>query len=176
MLSLLFTASAPQKADVSEMLVPSLQRLLGICRRHQKTKQDRLNELKDAEKKHESKEVGNKSEKEGSKIETQSEKPSADDETTRAPPNKRRRGEDVTTSSETGECSTEKPSAVEEKGTGSREDNSTGESSKGNQSRKAAQTIGSKSKLSGQLIRKIHSDWVDSLAKIIESVMTKVPK
>ncbi|CAB3983712.1 Ubiquitin carboxyl-terminal hydrolase 34 [Paramuricea clavata] len=167
-LSLLFTASAPQKADVSEMLVPSLKRLLGVCRRHQKTKQDKRNEQKDAEKTEGTKVDEKKSEKDGSNNENykdegeKNEKHSGDDDSSRPPPSKRRRSEDVATSSETGEPSM-CPAQSEEK------KEETGESSKG---RRIVQAT----KASGQLIRKIHSDWVDSLAKIIESVMSKVPK
>ena len=171
MLSLLFTASAPQKADISEMLVPSLKRLLGVCRKHQKTKQDKQNENKDEEKMDGTKIDENKSENESSNNErgkgnNDNDKHSGDDDTTRPPPSKRRRSEDVATSSETGESST-----CSTQGEDSKDLQETGESSKG---RKVVQ--GTKTKLSGQLIRKIHSDWVDSLAKIIESVMSKVPK
>ena len=168
MLSLLFTASAPQKADVSEMLVPSLKRLLGVCRKHQKTKQDKRNEQRDAEKTEGTKVDEKKSEKEGSNNESykdegeKNEKHSGDDDSSRPPPSKRRRSEDVATSSETGE-----PSMCPAQGEEKKEE--TGESSKG---RRIVQAT----KASGQLIRKIHSDWVDSLAKIIESVMSKVPK
>lgn len=171
-LSLLFTANAPQKADVSEMLVPSLKRLLGVCRKHQKAKQSKLNEQKDGEKTENTKADENKSVKDESKKDkdegnNESEKRSGDDD---HPPTKRRRGESVATSSEVEEastCATKEEESKEQQGT------STGESSKG---KKVAQTVGTKAKCSGQLIRKKHSDWVDSLAKIIESVMSKVPK
>ena len=111
----------------------------------------------------------NKSEKEDStnekcKDKSNNDKQSADDDTARPPPCKRRRSEDVATSSGTGEPST---CPVED----NKELQETGESSKG---RKVVQ--GTKTKLSGQLIRKIHSDWVDSLVKISESVMSKAPK
>lgn len=172
MLSLLFTASAPQKADVSEMLVPSLKRLLGVCRKHQKAKQSKINEQKDGEKTEnakvdESKSVKDEGKKEKDEGNNESEKRSGDDD---HPPSKRRRSENAATSSETEEAGT---CASKEEETKDQQGTSSGECSKG---KKAAQTVGIKGKCSGQLIRKKHSDWVDSLAKIIESVMGKVPK
>jgi nitric oxide reductase activation protein len=148
------------------MLVPSLKRLLNVCRRHQKTKQEKLNEHKDGGKVEKTKVDENKSEKEGSNNEKCKEKSSNDDDTTRPPPSKRRRSEDVATSSEAGELST-----CPAQGEDGKDPQETGESSK---ARKVVQ--GTKTKLSGQLIRKIHSDWVDSLVKISESVMSKAPK
>lgn len=173
MLSLLFTATAPQKADVSKMLVPSLKRLLDLCRKHQKMKQEKQKDDRKTEgtqKKNENKREETKvagSVRSDNKNSSGSEKQSSGhDETAGAPPTKRRRGEDVPTSSDAPEASACPPEESENKA-----ETSTGESSKANQSRKATKT-----KLSGQLIRKAHTDWVGLLAKIIESVMSKTPQ
>lgn len=173
MLSLLFTASPPQKSDVSEMLVPSLKRLLGVCRKYQKAKQDKAKELKDGVKTEEMKVDESKGDKEVRTSETskdegnkESDRHSADDDRTRPPPSKRRRSEETATSFESAV-----PSVCPSQGEEKKSTQETGECSKG---RRVAQ--GTKTKLSGQLIRKIHSDYVDMLAKIIESVMSKVPK
>lgn len=41
-MSLLFTVSPPKKSDVSTLLLPSLESLLSICKKHQNRKQKRL--------------------------------------------------------------------------------------------------------------------------------------
>lgn len=178
MLSLLFSASPPQKSDVSDMLLPSLKKLLAVCRKHQKTKRDSLKEQ------HE-KEAGKKEEKaEGKDEETSDEEEDEetddndDDDGARAPPNKRRRGEDgETVASESAEStsacqSSEKDADEKEK---EKEESSSGESSKlgprrGNGGSAKAQT-------SREFIPKSHpTRWIDTLAKVVESTISKVPK
>ena len=162
-LSLLFSASPPQKADVSEMLLPSLKKLLSVCRKHQKLKQEKLKEQQQESEKKE-----DDTEEEMDEQGNVDEAPKADDDG-RAPPNKRRRGDEEAAASVGGETSQEKTS--DEK----TEKAEQGESSKITGHRKT----GSKPlamPASGAFAQRFPSDWVDTLAKIIDPIITKVPK
>lgn len=149
---------------------------MSVCRKHQKTKQDKLKQRHDEEAQKKPQEETQEGHEETSEVKVKENKDSGDnddDEGARAPPNKRRRGNDGPTASECGESSTEKPSSkdIDDKST---EKTGSGESSKAGHIalRKASQ----KTQTSRQFIQKFPSDWIDTLAKVVESTITKVPK
>lgn len=146
-LSLLFTANAPQKDDVSDLLLPCLSKLLAVCKKHQKVKQERQSDLS-----------------EGGKSDNEKNRAQADEDATlRPPPCKRQRSEERKLSPETGESSSSNSKENEEKIEMTKE-------------RKNNLPCASKTKALGQLFKRANLDWMDTLAKIIESMMNKLPQ
>lgn len=151
-MSLMFSVSSPKKSDISNLLLPSLEDLLSICKKHQNRKQKRLKARQ-------------------SSLEEPPREDTSDDNTAESAdaPQKKKRRKTHDSDDEGGKPGKpEKPVPSEIAGT-------SGESSKpakheGNseppQRPKLHPLLGSRPAL----------DWVDHLAKAVQTAIAKVPK
>lgn len=145
-MTLLFTMVPPQRSEVSDLLLPSLEELQVVCKRYQKRKQERVNARKTSAEQKDDKDSSAKSTPEGDQ----------------GPVKKRRR----TVSQDESE-----PSKTEEKPGPSGE---TSCATKPCKVRGASPPI--QESTYGLLAPRTPPDWVDTLAKTIQSAVTKVPQ
>ena len=151
-MSLLFSVRPPQKSDVSPLLHPSLEDLLAVCRRYQEKKSDSVKVARSAS---ESEQQEENEESKGNKVEGDVE-----------PVKKRRRtleGEEQIGCKEESAPDDTPGTSKDESTSAGKKDKTLDSSQK--QTQKTASIWGSKPPV----------DWIDSLAKAIQSAITKVP-
>ena len=151
-MSLMFSMVPPQKSEVSNLLLPSLQELLAVCKRYQKFKQERLKTRRN------SAELQEKDEKSQSKLAAEGDQ---------GPVKKRRRTDspDAREQLKMEDCdASEKPGPSGESSCGTRPE----ETQEASPPRQQSTHI--------LLGPRTPPDWVDTLAKTIQSAISKVPQ
>ena len=154
-MSLLFSVHPPQKSDISHLLYPSLEELLAVCRRYQARKQEGLKAHRSSDSEHPPLPSGEESQRKTSEAEE-------------GPVQKRRRtlegAEDDSSKTEAGVSGTPGPSKDDGTETGKKD------KVPDTAQKQTPRTTGS---IWGP---RPPPDWVDMLARAIQTTITKVPK